>query len=49
MTKFIRKWSRARRYRATLRQLKSLSLRELRALGIAPTEIDHLAFAASQV
>jgi uncharacterized protein YjiS (DUF1127 family) len=48
MTKMIRKWSRARRYRALVRQLRSLPARELRALGIAPAEIDRLAFAATQ-
>ena len=48
MIRTIRKWSRARRYRALVRQLRALPARELRALGIAPAEIDHLAFAASQ-
>lgn len=43
MTKMIRNW----RYRALVRQLKSLSARELRALGIRPAEIDRLAFAAA--
>ena len=48
MTKMIRKWSHARRYRVLVRQLRSLPARELRALGIVPAEIDRLAFAATQ-
>jgi uncharacterized protein YjiS (DUF1127 family) len=48
MTKTVRKWLRARRYRALVRQLGSLPARDLRALGIAPNEIKRLAFAASQ-
>ena len=48
MTTMIRKWLRARRYRALVRQLRSLPARELRALGIAPAEIDRLAFAVTQ-
>jgi uncharacterized protein YjiS (DUF1127 family) len=47
MTKMIRKWSRARRYRALARKLRSLSTQDLAALGIAPVEIDRLAFAAT--
>jgi uncharacterized protein YjiS (DUF1127 family) len=48
MTKTVRKWWRARRYRALVRQLRSLPARDLRALGIAPKEIERLAFVASQ-
>jgi hypothetical protein len=47
MTKMIRKWSRARRYHALARKLRSLSTQELAALGIAPVEIDRLAFATT--
>jgi uncharacterized protein YjiS (DUF1127 family) len=44
----IRNWARIRRYRALARKLRSLSARELNALGIAPAEINRLAFAATQ-
>jgi uncharacterized protein YjiS (DUF1127 family) len=47
MTKMIRKWSRARRYRALARKLRSLSTQDLAALGIARVDIDRLAFAAT--
>ena len=43
MNTLIRTWLRARRYRAALRQLASLSAADLNALGIIPTEIDRLA------
>jgi uncharacterized protein YjiS (DUF1127 family) len=43
MHTMIRTWLQARRYRAALRQLTSLSPADLNALGIAPTEIDRLA------
>jgi uncharacterized protein YjiS (DUF1127 family) len=43
MHTMIRTWLQARRYRAALRQLSSLSPADLHALGIAPTEIDRLA------
>jgi uncharacterized protein YjiS (DUF1127 family) len=43
MNALIRTWLKARRYRAALRQLTSLSPADLNALGIAPTEIDRLA------
>ena len=43
MNTLIRTWLRARRYRAALRQLTSLSPADLNALGIVPTEIDRLA------
>jgi uncharacterized protein YjiS (DUF1127 family) len=44
----IRNWVQAHRYQATLRQLKALSDRELHALGIAPHQIEHLAFEAAK-
>jgi len=47
MTKLIRKSTCTRRYRALVRELRSLSAKELGALGIAPAEIDRLAFAAA--
>ena len=43
MHTMIRTWLQARRYRAALRQLTSLSPADLNALGIVPTEIDRLA------
>jgi uncharacterized protein YjiS (DUF1127 family) len=47
MTKSIRKWSRTRRYRALVRNLRSLTAQELGALGIPATDIDRLALAAA--
>jgi uncharacterized protein YjiS (DUF1127 family) len=49
MTQAIRSWRRSRRFRATVRELKALSPRELRALGIRPTDISRLALEASRV
>ena len=37
----------SRRYRAMVRQLTALPSTELRALGIAPSQIDHLALEVS--
>ena len=48
MIKMFRKWSRMRRYRVLIRQLRSTPASELHALGIAPEEIDRLALATSQ-
>jgi uncharacterized protein YjiS (DUF1127 family) len=48
MTKAIRSWRQSRRFRATVRELKALSVCELHALGIRESEITHLAFAASR-
>jgi uncharacterized protein YjiS (DUF1127 family) len=42
----VARWRRARRYRAAVLQLTSLSCRELSELGIAPEQIDRLANAA---
>ena len=39
----IRDWRAFRRYRVTVRQLRLLPPEELRALGIAPDRIEHLA------
>jgi uncharacterized protein YjiS (DUF1127 family) len=49
MPAMIEKWRRARRYHATIRELRLLSPEELCALGIAPVQIDRLAAEASQV
>jgi uncharacterized protein YjiS (DUF1127 family) len=49
MTKAIRSWRQSRRFRAIVRELKALSLRELGALGIRPAEINHLALEASRL
>ena len=49
MSKFIRKWFRTRRYHTTVRRLNSLSPDELREMGIAPWDIDHLARKAAGV
>jgi len=43
MSAAIRNWVQTHRYQATLRQLQALSAAELRALGIAPSQIEHLA------
>ena len=48
MTKAIRSWRQSRRFRATVRELKALSPRELRALGIRPADISRLALEASR-
>jgi uncharacterized protein YjiS (DUF1127 family) len=47
MTTAIGRWVQSHRYRVMVRQLRSLPSTELRALGIAPSQIDHLAFRAS--
>lgn len=39
----IRRWRAERRYRTTLRELRGLTERELRQLGIRPSEIRRLA------
>jgi uncharacterized protein YjiS (DUF1127 family) len=44
----LRRWRQARRYRTTVRELRALPPRDLRALGIPPAEIDRLACAASR-
>ena len=49
MTKAIRSWRRSRRFHATVRELSALSMRELAALGIVPTEISRLAYEASRI
>lgn len=48
MTKAIQSWRQTRRFRAMVRELKSLSACELRALGIRETAITHLALEASR-
>lgn len=48
MTTAIRTWAQSHRYHATLRQLRALSPSELQALGILPSQIDHLATEASR-
>ena len=48
MTATVRRWVQCHRYQETIRQLQALSPAELRALGIAPSQIDHLALAASR-
>ena len=47
MTTAFRRWVQSRRYQAMVRQLKALPSTELRALGIAPSQIDHLALEVS--
>ena len=49
MSKSIRRWRSERRYRATLRQLRNLSMRQLRELGIRPSEIQRLALEAARI
>ena len=48
LTTAIRRWVQAHRYRVIVRELRSLSLTELRALEIEPSEINYLAFEASR-
>jgi uncharacterized protein YjiS (DUF1127 family) len=48
MTKAIRSWQQTRRFRAAVRELKALSTRELRALGIPAADINRLALEASR-
>ena len=48
MTRAIRNWFHLRRRRALERQLRSLSVEELAALGIPRDEVEHLIFALSQ-
>jgi uncharacterized protein YjiS (DUF1127 family) len=45
----FRRWRAERRYRVTLRELRGLSERELRRLGIRPTEIRRLALDVARV
>ena len=47
MTTAIGRLVQSRRYRAMVRQLTALPSTELRALGIAPSQIDHLALELS--
>jgi uncharacterized protein YjiS (DUF1127 family) len=49
MSTNIRRWVQSYRYQQTIRQLRALSREELRALGITPSEIEHLAAEASRV
>ena len=49
MTKTLRRWRSERRYRATLRELRGLSARQLRGLGIRPVEIQRLAREAARL
>jgi len=48
MTTAIRNWVQTYRYQETMRQLLALSSEELRALGIAPSQIEHLAVQVSR-
>lgn len=48
MTTEIRRWVQSHRYRVLVRQLKALPSTDLRALGIGPAQINHLAFEVSQ-
>ena len=48
MSATIRHWVQSHRYRTLVRQLRSLTSAELNALGIAPSQIDRLAFEASR-
>ena len=48
MTTAICRWLRTHRYRVATRELMALSSTELRTLGIAPSQINHLALEVSQ-
>ena len=49
MTTAISSWRKDRSFRAMVRELNALSPRELGALGIRPTDINHLAHEASRI
>ena len=49
MTSTLRRWRSGRRYRSTLRALRSLTARQLGELGIRPFEIQRLAREAARV
>ena len=44
MFRSIRAWRQSRRYRAAVRKLLSATPGELKALGISPEQVPHLAF-----
>jgi hypothetical protein len=48
MIRMVHSWSRAPCYETLAQELRSLPAHELRALGIAPEEIDYLAFEATR-
>jgi len=48
MCQTIRRWRLDRRYRATVRELSSLTVGQLRELGIRPAEIHRLAFESAR-
>lgn len=48
MTATVRRWVQTHRYQETIRQLQALSAEELRVLGIAPSQIEHLALEVSR-
>lgn len=48
MTTAVCRWFRTQRYRVAVRELSALSSTELRALGIAPSQINHLALEVSR-
>ena len=48
MSETFRRWRSDRQYRATLRELHSLTARQLRELGIRPVEIQRLAREAAR-
>jgi uncharacterized protein YjiS (DUF1127 family) len=49
MATAIRRWVQSHRYRVVVRQLKALSPADLRALGIARSQINYLALEVSRV
>ena len=49
MTETYRRWRSDRRYRSTLRALRSLSAQQLGELGIRPFEIQRLAREAARM
>ena len=48
MTAAIRRWTQTYRYETTLRALRVLSPAELQALGVAPSQFEHLALEVSR-
>lgn len=49
MTGTFRRWRSDRRYRVILRELRSLTARQLSELGIRPVEIQRLAREAARI
>jgi len=49
MATTVRRWVQSHRYRSMVRQLRAMSPTELRALGIASSQIEYLAAKAAAI